>query len=59
MNREKAIETIKEFPQEFDLDELMERLVFVEKVESGLVQLREGKTISHHEVKELVKKWQK
>jgi len=59
MNREKAIETIKEFPQEFDLDELMERLVFVEKVESGLVQLREGKTISHQEVKELVKKWQK
>jgi len=59
MNREKAIETIKEFPQEFDLDELMERLVFVEKVENGLVQLREGKTISHQEVKELVKKWQK
>lgn len=59
MNREKAIETIKEFPQEFDLDELMERLVFVEKVKNGLVQLREGKTISHQEVKELVKKWQK
>jgi len=59
MNREKAIETIKEFPQEFDLDELMERLVFVEKVENGLVQLREGKTISHQEVKELVEKWQK
>ena len=59
MNREKAIETIKEFPQEFDLDELMERLVFVEKVENGLVQLREEKTIYHQEVKELVKKWQK
>jgi predicted transcriptional regulator len=37
----------------------MERLVFVEKVENGLVQLREGKTISHQEVKELIKKWQK
>lgn len=57
MNREKAIETIKDFPQEFDLDELMEKLVFVEKVENGLIQLQEGKATTHEKVKELVKKW--
>lgn len=57
MKRDKAIETVKEFPQEFELEDLIERLVFVEKVERGLQQLQEGKTISHRKVKEMTKKW--
>jgi hypothetical protein len=36
MKREKAIETIREFPQEFELEELFERLLFVDKVERDL-----------------------
>lgn len=57
MKRDKAIETIKELPVEFDLDELIERLIFIEKVDKGLKQLDEGKTVSHEKVKELSKKW--
>jgi predicted transcriptional regulator len=57
MKREKALETVNEFPTEFDLEELIERLVFVEKVEKGLQQVEEGKTVSHQQVKEMVKKW--
>lgn len=57
MKRDKAIETVKEFPQEFELEDLIERLVFVEKVEKGLQQVQEGKTISHEQVKEMTKKW--
>ena len=57
MKREKAIATIKELPPEFDLEDLMEKLVFVEKVEKGLKQLDEGKTISHESVKDVTKKW--
>lgn len=51
------METVKEFPQEFDLEELIERLVFVEKIEKGLQQIEEGKTIPHEQVKEMSKKW--
>jgi hypothetical protein len=43
MNREKAIETVKEFSQEFDLEELIERLVFVEKVKRACSSLRKEK----------------
>lgn len=57
MKREKAIETVKELPQEFELDELIERLVLVEKVEKGLQQIDQGKIISHDQVKETIKKW--
>ena len=57
MKREKVIDAIKELPQEFDIEELMEKLIFVEKVEQGLKQLDEGKTVDHAQVKEVVKKW--
>ena len=57
MKREKAIETIKELPGEFALEELMEKLVFAERVEKGLEQLEKGKTIPHEKVKEATKKW--
>jgi hypothetical protein len=57
MKREKVIDAVNELPQEFDLDELIEKLILVEKVEQGLKQLDEGKTIDYAQVKELVKKW--
>jgi hypothetical protein len=57
MKRDKAIDTVKELPKEFKLDTLIERLVFVEKVEQGLAQLKKGKTVSHEKVKEMTKKW--
>lgn len=57
MEREKVIDAVKELPKEFDLEELIERLIFVEKVEQGLKQLEEGKTVDHSQVKEMVKKW--
>lgn len=54
MKREKVIDAIKELPQEFDLEELIEKLIFVEKVEQGLKQLDEGKTVDHAQVREIV-----
>lgn len=59
MKKDKVIETVNEFPQEFELEDLMERLVFVEKVEKGLKQLQAGKRVAHESVKDIVKKWQK
>ncbi|MCX6319595.1 MAG: hypothetical protein NTW29_20120 [Bacteroidetes bacterium] len=57
MKRDKVIDTIKELPKQFELEELLERLVFVEKVEQGLAQVKKKKTVAHSKVKELVKKW--
>ena len=57
MKRDKAIDTVKELPEEFELEALIERLVFVEKVEEGLAQVKMGKTVSHDKAKELIKKW--
>jgi hypothetical protein len=59
MNKEQLIEAIKELPQEFDLEKFLEKVIFMEKVEKGLLQIDHGETISHEKVKELTKKWSK
>lgn len=57
MKRDKAIDAVKELPKEFELEALLERLIFVEKVEQGLARLKKGKVTSHAKVKEMAKKW--
>lgn len=59
MKRNKVLEAVKELPQEFELDELIERLVFIEKVEKGFKQLDEGDTKTHEEVKKIIQSWRK
>lgn len=59
MKKSKAIKVVEELPDEFDLEDLIEKLIFGEKVEQGLQQVKEGKTVPHAEVKERIKKWQR
>ena len=57
MERDKALDTIKELPEEFELEDLIEKLIFIEKTERGLKQLDEGKTVPHEKVIEIASKW--
>ncbi|MFN3999373.1 hypothetical protein [Algoriphagus sp.] len=57
MEKKKALEAIQEMPESFDLEVLIERLIFIEKVEKGLEQVKEGKVISHEQLKTLAQQW--
>ncbi|MCB9040367.1 MAG: hypothetical protein H6557_27400 [Lewinellaceae bacterium] len=57
--KEKVLETIRSLPEEFSLDELFERLILLEKINTGLQEVEEGKVVSQEEAKEKMKKWQK
>jgi len=57
MKKEDVIEALKELPQNFELEKLLEKLIFMEKVEKGLLQLDQGITIPHDKVKEITEKW--
>jgi len=59
MTKEIVATAIKGLPQEFDLDELFERLIFIEKVEEGLKDIEEGRTIPLEEVKKIIEGWRK
>lgn len=57
LSREDVIKYIKAMPESFSIDELMEKLLFIYNVESGLEQSRKGQVKPHAEIKKKYKKW--
>lgn len=60
MKKTTVIETLDSFEDEFDTEKLIERLLFVEKVEKGLQDVAEGKVMDYKEAKQkFTDKWNK
>ena len=59
LNKESVLDTLQKLPQEFTLDELIERLIVVEKISQGLEDVKAGNVVSHDEVKNTVRSWRK
>lgn len=59
LTKEKINNTIKTLPDSFTVDELIEQLIFMEKVEEGFKQSEEGKVISNEDVKIMIDQWSK
>lgn len=57
LTRENVIQHIKTMPENFSIDELMDKLLFIYNVENGLEQSRNDKVTPHEEVKKKYKKW--
>ncbi|HEX9956946.1 MAG TPA: hypothetical protein VGA96_06815 [Fibrella sp.] len=57
MTKEKVLDSLATMPDEFPLEDLLERLVFVQKVEEGLKQSEHGETVPIDEVKQRLRKW--
>lgn len=55
--KKEVINMIKEMPEGATTTDIMAKLYFYQKVDSGLKELDEGKGIPHEEVKRRMKKW--
>lgn len=51
LTRERMLEAIRELPEDASVDDAIERLVFLAKIEEGLAQLDRGEGIPHEGVK--------
>ncbi|MEK7250187.1 MAG: hypothetical protein AAB209_07155 [Bacteroidota bacterium] len=59
LTKSELLETIEDMPDKFSIDQLMDRLIFIQKVERGLDQSRKVKSVSTAEAKRRLKKWLK
>ena len=59
LTKEKLNKTINNLPDKFTIDELIDKLIFMEKIEEGLQQSDEGKVCSNEDVKLMIDKWSK
>lgn len=55
--KQKVLESIEKLPENADIDEIMERVYFIHKIENGLKQSEKGELISHKEVQKKIEQW--
>jgi hypothetical protein len=49
--RDRIIEALKAMPADATVDDVIERLVFLAKIESGLAELDRSEGVPHHEAR--------
>jgi len=57
LSKSKLKEQIEQLPDQFTIDELVERLIFMNKVESGLNDSKNEDKISEIELENQMKRW--
>jgi len=57
MKKSAVIESLSKLPDEVTLDEIVERLIVIEKIEKGRKDVRAGKVNSEEEAKTKLNKW--
>ncbi len=48
---------IEKFPEQFSIDELVEKLILIEKIESGNKQSEKGDVLNELEIDKEIEKW--
>ena len=57
LTKEKLIQTIRELPDSFSVDDLFERIILLQKIEIGIEQSKSGQVHTTQEAREKLKKW--
>jgi len=55
--KQNAIEVIEDLADDSSYEDIMERPFFLQKVESGLRDISDGRVISHTDVKKRLDRW--
>lgn len=57
LTKSKVRKSIENLPDSFTINELIEHLIFIEKIEKGIQQSEEGKIVSNETIKSMIEKW--
>lgn len=57
MTKEKLFEAVKDLPENFELEDLFERLLFIKRVEEGIRQSDAGETLTEAEARSYLSRW--
>ncbi len=57
LTKNKVKKSIENLPDSFSIDQLIDQLIFLEKIEEGIKQSEEGRVISNEDIKVIIDKW--
>jgi len=53
----KMANIIRDLPDDANIEDAMEKLLLLHKIEKGIAQVEEGRTVSHEEAKHRLRRW--
>ncbi|HLW19734.1 MAG TPA: hypothetical protein VKX33_05405 [Cyclobacteriaceae bacterium] len=59
ITKDQVISSLKDMPEQFSIDELMDKLILLQKIETGLEQSKIGDVYTTQEAKDMVQRWPK
>jgi hypothetical protein len=59
LNKNKVLRTLENLPETFSIEEIIDQLVLLQKIELGLEQAINNETVSTEEAKSRLNKWLK
>ncbi|MCL2650562.1 MAG: hypothetical protein FWD60_05985 [Candidatus Azobacteroides sp.] len=59
LNRMQVFNTVEKLPEQFSIDQLIDKLIFIDKVEIGLKQSILGNVNTKEQAKQKLSKWLK
>jgi len=59
LTKKQVLESIKELPESFSVDELIDRVILLQKIEEGLEQSAKEETVSTADARKKLERWLK
>ena len=57
ISKEKLLKSLESMPEQINVDELLDRVLFIQKIEEGLLQSEQGQVTSHESLKNEMAQW--
>ena len=57
MTKEQIIETVRQLPDDFQLEDVFGRLLLISRIEEGVRQSENGETVSETEARAYLSRW--
>lgn len=57
LTKKEVIKSLKNMPEKFSIDEAMDRLIVLHKIEKGREEIRQGKGLTTEQARKKLKKW--
>lgn len=59
ITKTQLIQTIENMPEQFSMDDLLDKILLLQKIEIGIQESNNGETVTNEEAKRQLEKWLK
>ena len=59
ITKKQILSSMKELPDRFSAEEIIDKIILLQKIDMGIEQSKEGKIVSENDARKRLKKWLK